>query len=168
MSLRSPGALSLPLVSNSNMTFRKWAVRVVRWAGMVAFSLVLLAFLTVQFQQIRLYQSTWADAQRLMHAGERGGHYDGSCTAQSCKYEIENGQHRPLYAPCSASCLAGLASHARPVQSLSMVWRTRLSVSCLLYCSRRDHLEGEHLDWRQCSQEEDAKGYRCRQDSRFR
>jgi len=71
------------------MTFRKWAVRVVRWAGMVAFSLVLLAFLTVQFQQIRLYQSTWADAQRLMHAGERGGHYDGSCTAQSCKYEIE-------------------------------------------------------------------------------
>jgi len=50
-----PEALSLPLVSNSNMTFRKWAVRVVRWAGMVAFSLVLLAFLTVQFQQRTLH-----------------------------------------------------------------------------------------------------------------
>src|SRR5216683_6968530 len=99
-----PGALSLSLVSNSNMTFRKWAVRVVRLAGVVVVSLVLITFLAVQIQQrmlrwhaerlladmhqIRLYESTWADAQRLMHRWGAWGHYDGSCTAESCKYEI--------------------------------------------------------------------------------
>src|SRR5713226_686797 len=87
------------------MTFRKWAVRVVRLAGVVVVSLVLITFLAVQIQQrmlrwraerlladmhqIRLYESTWADAQRLMHRWGAWGHYDGSCTAESCKYEIE-------------------------------------------------------------------------------
>jgi hypothetical protein len=93
------------LVSNSNTTFKKWAVRLVLFAGGVVLSLVLLTFLAVQFQQrmlrwraerlladmhqIRLYQSTWADAQRLMTRWGAWGHYDGSCTAESCKYEIE-------------------------------------------------------------------------------
>jgi hypothetical protein len=87
------------------MTFRKWAVRIVLFAGGVVLSLVLIAFLAVQTQQrilrwhaerlladmhqIRLYQSTWADAQQLMHRWGTWGHYDGSCTAASCKYEIE-------------------------------------------------------------------------------
>ena len=87
------------------MTLRKWAVRVVRLAGVIAASLALVAFLAVQIQQralcwhaerlsadmhqIHLYQSTWADAQRLMHRWGAWGHYDGSCTAASCKYEIE-------------------------------------------------------------------------------
>ncbi len=87
------------------MTFRKWAVRIVLFACGVVLSLVLIAFLAVQIQQrtlrwhaerlladmhqIRLYQSTWADAQRLMHRWGAWGHYDGSCTAASCKYEIE-------------------------------------------------------------------------------
>src|SRR6185369_5315466 len=87
------------------MTFRKWAVRIVLFTGGVALSLVLLAFLAVQIQQrmlrwraerlladmhqIRLYQSTWADAQRLMHRWGAWGHYDGSCTAASCTYKIE-------------------------------------------------------------------------------
>lgn len=87
------------------MTSRKWAVRVVLFAGGLGLSLVLLAFLAVQIQQralrwraerlladmhqIRLYQSTWADAQRLMHRWGAWGHYDGSCTAASCKYDIE-------------------------------------------------------------------------------
>jgi hypothetical protein len=87
------------------MTFRKWAVRFVLFAGGVVLSLVLVAFLAVQTQQrmlrwhaerlladmhqIRLYQTTWADAQRLMHRWGAWGHYDGSCTAASCKYEIE-------------------------------------------------------------------------------
>ena len=72
------------------------------WGGAVA---GFLAFLAVQIQQrtlrwraerlsaemhqVRLYQSTWADAQRLMYRWGRWGHYDGSCTAASCKYEIE-------------------------------------------------------------------------------
>ena len=101
----SAGALSMSLVSNSAMTFRKWAVRVVRLAVVAAVSLVLIAFLAVQIQQrmlrwraerlladmhqIRLYQSTWGDAQRLMHRWGGWGYYDGSCTTASCKYEIE-------------------------------------------------------------------------------
>src|SRR5882757_2590378 len=87
------------------MTFRKWAVRIVLFVGGIVLSLVLIAFLAVQTQQrmlrwhderlmadmhqIRLYQSTWADAQRLMHRWGAWGHYDGGCTAASCKYEIE-------------------------------------------------------------------------------
>lgn len=87
------------------MTFRKWAVRFVLFAGGLVLSLVLLAFVAVQTQQrmlrwhaerlladmhqIRLYQSTWADAQRLMHRWGAWGHYDGSCTAANCKYVIE-------------------------------------------------------------------------------
>ena len=87
------------------MTFRKWAERFVLFAGGVVLALVLVAFLAVQIQQrtlrwhaerlmadmhqIRLYQSTWADAQRLMHRWGAWGHYDGSCTAANCKYEIE-------------------------------------------------------------------------------
>ena len=86
------------------MTFRKWAVRFVLFAGGGGLSLVLVAFLAVQIQQrmlrwraerlsadmhqIRLYQSTWADAQQLMHRWGAWGHYEGSCTAASCKYEI--------------------------------------------------------------------------------
>jgi hypothetical protein len=89
------------------MTLKKWAVRIVLLAGGVLLSLVLLTFLAVQIQQrtlrrraerlsgdmhqIRIYQSTWADAQRLMQRWGAWGHYDGSCTAASCKYEIEMG-----------------------------------------------------------------------------
>jgi hypothetical protein len=87
------------------MTLRKWAVRIARLAGGLFLSLVVLGFLAVQIQQrmlrwraeqlsadmhqIRLYRSTWTDAQRLMHRWGVWGHYDGSCTAASCKYEIE-------------------------------------------------------------------------------
>jgi hypothetical protein len=68
-------------------------------------ALVLLLFAAVQFQQhllrwraerlmadmhqIRLYQSTWADAQRLMDRWGAWGHYDGSCTEKDCRYEID-------------------------------------------------------------------------------
>src|SRR5258708_29919524 len=92
------------------MTFRKWAVRGVRFAGGVVVFLVLLTFLAVQTQQrmlrwraerllsdmhkIRLYQSTWADAQRLMHRWGAWGHYDGSCTAANCHYAIGMGTIR--------------------------------------------------------------------------
>ena len=92
------------------MTFRKWAVRIVLFAGGLFLSLVLITFLTVQIQliisrwraerlsadmhQIRLYQSTWADAQRLMHRWGAWGHYDGSCTAADCHYAIGMGTIR--------------------------------------------------------------------------
>jgi hypothetical protein len=92
------------------MTFRKWAVRFVLFAGGLVLSLVLVTFLTVQIQlrisrwraerlsadmhQIRLYQSTWADAQRLMDRWGAWGNYDGSCTAASCQYAIGMGTIR--------------------------------------------------------------------------
>jgi hypothetical protein len=92
------------------MSFRKWAVRFVLFAGGVVASLVLLTFVAVQIQlilsrwraerlsadmhQIRLYQSTWADAQRLMNRWGAWGHYDGSCTAASCQYAIGMGTIR--------------------------------------------------------------------------
>lgn len=87
------------------MTFRKWAVRFVFFSGALALSFVLITFLAVQIQQrmlrwraerlladmhqIRLYQSTWADAQRLIHRWGAWGYYEGSCTAASCTYQIE-------------------------------------------------------------------------------
>ncbi len=83
------------------MTFLKWPVRFVYLVGAV----ILLIFLLIQAQQrvlrwraerlaadmhtIHLYQSTWADAQRLMTRWGKWGHYEGSCTAESCKYTIE-------------------------------------------------------------------------------
>jgi hypothetical protein len=67
--------------------------------------LILIAFAAIQMQQgmlrwhaerlladmhqIRLYQSTWGDAQRLMHRWGAWGHYEGLCTAANCHYEIE-------------------------------------------------------------------------------
>jgi hypothetical protein len=79
-------------------------MRTLRVVCLTALALVLLTFATVQFQQrllryraeqlmadmhqVRLYQSTWADAQRLMHRWGPWGHYDGTCTAAECRYQI--------------------------------------------------------------------------------
>ena len=87
------------------MTIKKRVALVVYSILAAAVGLVLLAFLAVQAQQwtirwhaerlsadmhvIRLYQTTWADAQRSMHRWGAWGHYDGSCTAADCKYDIE-------------------------------------------------------------------------------
>jgi hypothetical protein len=92
------------------MTIRSWAVRIVLFTGALFLSFMLITFLAVQTQlmlsrwraerlsaemhQIRLYQSTWADAQRLMHRWGAWGHYDGSCTAASCNYAIGMGTIR--------------------------------------------------------------------------
>jgi hypothetical protein len=86
------------------MIMRKRAVLVAYSTVAAAVSLILVAFLAVQIQQrtirwraerlsadmhtIRLYRSTWADAQRLMQRWGAWGHYDGNCTAADCKYEI--------------------------------------------------------------------------------
>ena len=97
---------SLPAtgVYTSVMACKKWILRTLRVAGLAALAVVLLTFVAVQFQQrllrwraerlmadmhqIHLYQSTWADAQRLMYKWGAWGHYDGSCTAAECRYEI--------------------------------------------------------------------------------
>ncbi len=83
---------------------RRLVTRIVYTVGCTFLSLSLLAFLAVQYQQwmlrwraeqlvadmqkINLNQSIWSDAQQLMHRWGAWGHYDGSCTAISCKYEI--------------------------------------------------------------------------------
>jgi hypothetical protein len=87
------------------MVYKKVILRIFRVAGLAALAVALLTFMAVQIQQwmlrwraerlmadmhrIRLYQSTWADAQRLMNRWGTWGHYDGSCTAESCRYEID-------------------------------------------------------------------------------
>ncbi len=87
------------------MTCKKWILRILRVAGLATLAVLLLAFAAVQFQQwmlrwraerlmadmhqIRLYQSTWADAQGPMYRWGAWGHYDGGCTATSCRYEID-------------------------------------------------------------------------------
>jgi len=83
----------------------KWLKPTARVVCVIALVLVMLAFMFVQFQQnllrwraerlmadmhrIRLYQSNWTDAQRLMYRWGAWGHYDGNCTPTDCKYEIE-------------------------------------------------------------------------------
>jgi hypothetical protein len=105
------------------MTLRNWAVRILYLVGGVFVFLVLLTFLAVQTQQrilrwraerlladmhqIRLYQSTWADAQQLMHRWGAWGYYEGSCTAANCAYEIE---------------LRSLISYNRHVPPAWLVW----------------------------------------------
>jgi hypothetical protein len=111
------------------MGSKKWAVRVVLFLGGSLLSVMLLAFLAVQIQQrtlrwqaerlmadmhqIRLYQSTWTDAQRLMHRWGAWGHYDGSCTAASCKYKIEMNNIAHYNLPVSRELWIWLLSHDR-------------------------------------------------------
>jgi hypothetical protein len=82
----------------------KWLRYTFRVAWIASLALILLTLAAVQFQQrmlryraeqlmgdvhqIRLYQSTWADAQRLMHRWGAWGHYDGTCTPAECRYSI--------------------------------------------------------------------------------
>jgi len=70
------------------MACKKWILRILRVTALAVLAVVLLLFAVVQFQQhllrwraerlmadmhqIRLYQSNWADAQRLMIAGALG------------------------------------------------------------------------------------------------
>ena len=86
------------------MTSMKWLKRTFQIACVTASVIVMLAFVAVQFQQrllqwraeqlmadmhrIRLYQSNWTDAQRLMSRWGAWGHYDGSCTAEGCRYSV--------------------------------------------------------------------------------
>jgi len=79
--------------------------RALRVVCVTALAIVLLAFALVHFQQsllrwraerlmadihrIRLYQSNWADAQRLMYRWGAWGYYDGSCTSKDCRYAID-------------------------------------------------------------------------------
>jgi hypothetical protein len=79
-------------------------MRILRFVSVTTVALVLLTLSVVQLQQrllryraeqlmadmhrIRLYQSTWDDAQRLMHRWGAWGHYDGTCTASDCRYQI--------------------------------------------------------------------------------
>lgn len=93
------------------MTSYKWAVRVVTCTVTAVVLLALFTFLAVQTQQhilrwraqrlladvhrIRLYQSNWTDAQRLMSRWGSWGHSNGTCTAATCEYEItiDNSPH---------------------------------------------------------------------------
>ena len=86
------------------MSPRKLALRVVKVTALAFVCLFLVLFITVRAQQwllrlragqlmadmhqIRLYQTTWAEAQHLMHRWGAWGHYDGMCTSSDCQYTI--------------------------------------------------------------------------------
>lgn len=89
------------------MTSAKWIKLTLRVVCLTTLSIVLLITAAVQLQQyllrwrserlmadmhqIRLYQSTWADAGKLMHRWGAWGHYDGACNSLDCRYVIEVG-----------------------------------------------------------------------------
>ena len=74
----------------------KWIKHALRVVCLTSLSFVLLIIAAVQGQQyllrwraerlmadmhrIRLYQSTWADAENLMHRWGAWGHFEGTCT----------------------------------------------------------------------------------------
>jgi len=86
------------------MRVRARLLRILRATIITLLSLILLAFAFVQgnqyllryrakhlladFQSLRLKQSTWVDAQRLMTRWGAFGHYDGTCNAGNCVYFI--------------------------------------------------------------------------------
>jgi hypothetical protein len=86
------------------MPLKKWIRRILRIAGLTTIAVLSVAFLAIKAQmllernraerlmadihQIRLYQSTWSDAQKLMSRWGKWGHYDGTCTAADCRYRI--------------------------------------------------------------------------------
>ncbi|HEY4354841.1 MAG TPA: hypothetical protein VGN16_03765 [Acidobacteriaceae bacterium] len=45
--------------------------------------------LLTDFQSIRLHQSTWADAQKLMTRWGAYGHYNGTCRETNCHYSVK-------------------------------------------------------------------------------
>jgi hypothetical protein len=77
-------------------------LHILRVTFVAVLTLALLTLAAVQFQQrllcfraerlmadmheIRLYQTTWADAQKLMQKWGGWGHYDGTCTSAECRY----------------------------------------------------------------------------------
>jgi len=91
-------------VSKLIVTSVKWLMRTLRVVCIAALALNLLTLAAVQFQQrllryraeqlmadmhqVRLYQSTWTDAERLMQRWGAWGHYDGTCSAAECRYQI--------------------------------------------------------------------------------
>jgi len=44
--------------------------------------------LLADIREIQMGKSTWADAQRLMYRWGKWGWYEGSCSAERCRYEI--------------------------------------------------------------------------------
>lgn len=89
------------------MRLRARLLRILRVTTIAVLSLILLAFAFVQsnqyllryrakhlladFHSLRLNQSTWQDAQRLITRWGAFGQYDGTCTARDCDYVITVG-----------------------------------------------------------------------------
>src|ERR1700677_2852066 len=47
--------------------------------------------LMADMHRIRLYQTTWPEAQELMRKWGAWGHWDGACRAEDCEYAITLG-----------------------------------------------------------------------------
>jgi hypothetical protein len=99
--------------------------------------------LLADMQAIRLHHSTWPEAQALMHRWGARGHYEGSCTAVNCRYEIDlldflsaNAVHLPegrlrwaIFNPASLNAYRWLGGriagfHAGFIVQDGTIWRT--------------------------------------------
>jgi hypothetical protein len=72
-------ALVLAVLLSAGVQFQQ---RLLRWRA---------EQLIADMHRVRLYQSTWADAQRLMRRWGAWGRYEGICNATDCRYEINLG-----------------------------------------------------------------------------
>ena len=86
------------------MQLKPGMLRVAKRVGLAALALLFAAVISIQVQQrifryraehlladmqaIRLHQSSWRDAQALLHRWGAWGHYDGTCTFTNCRYKI--------------------------------------------------------------------------------
>jgi len=98
------GTASGAVVSNEAMINLRTLRRIAARIALAVALLVVALFVFVQAQQwitrwraerlmadmhrIRLYQTTWAEAQELMRKWGAWGHWDGKCTAEDCEYAI--------------------------------------------------------------------------------
>src|SRR5580698_8341667 len=86
------------------MQLKPGMLRVAKRVGLAALALLFVAVIFIQVQQrifryraehlladmqaIRLHQSSWRDAQALLHRWGAWGHDDGTCTFTNCRYKI--------------------------------------------------------------------------------
>lgn len=98
------GTAAWATVSNKAMSRFRNVVRILIWIGIATLATIIVAGVAVPIQQrlfryrserlladmqsIKLHNTPWSEAQKLMSRWGAWGHYDGSCTWTNCRYMI--------------------------------------------------------------------------------
>jgi len=81
-----------PLARTLRALLYTFATLILLWLALIKAPMIYTRWsvsqLLADFHSIRASQSTWADAQHLMARWGKYGHYDGTCTAVDCTYDI--------------------------------------------------------------------------------